>query len=329
MNHVSFRVLSAFVMSFILATPTWADSYRCSMHPHVVRHASGQCPICRMNLEAHDESAHDHGLAERSVVYTSEAHMRLSGIRTATAKRMALKSKIVTAGRVSLDPVTYMAVEEYMEAVRRAELARTADHKTMEQGEMAMHQAAAKLRVLGVTREQVERLLAGKIDEWSFVAPVGSVWVLASVSQTQLRRLSIGQQAVVSLPEDPARTVPATVARLNPQYEPEAGVFKVRLELPDREGRFIPDMLVDVRFDLVLPEAIVIPEDAVVETGARSVVFVVEGSSIVPRIVVAGDRGEGQVIIREGISEGERVVAHATFLVDSESQIRAMSALPQ
>ena len=66
------------------------------------------------------------------------------------------------------------------------------------------------------------------------------------------------------------------------------------------------------------------PDDAILESGTRNIVFVSEGEGrLVPREVSVGDRGAGFVEIRDGLKEGEVVVLGANFLVDSESRLKA------
>src|SRR5262249_13907990 len=70
-----------------------------------------------------------------------------------------------------------------------------------------------------------------------------------------------------------------------------------------------------------------IPEDAVIDSGTRKVVFVALGEGkLQPREVVLGESDRSTVEVISGLTEGERVVVRANFLVDSESQLRAALA---
>ena len=67
-----------------------------------------------------------------------------------------------------------------------------------------------------------------------------------------------------------------------------------------------------------------VPDDAVIDTGTRQVVFVEESpGSFTLRLVVVGLRGDGQALLRSGVAAGERVATRANFLLDSESRLRA------
>ena len=85
-----------------------------------------------------------------------------------------------------------------------------------------------------------------------------------------------------------------------------------------------PDMFVNVRFGVVGAKQLVIPAEAVLDTGERQTVFVDLGNGYLePRQVVVGSRSGDRVAITRGLSAGERVVSSGTFLVDSESQLKA------
>ena len=67
-----------------------------------------------------------------------------------------------------------------------------------------------------------------------------------------------------------------------------------------------------------------VPESAVMDTGSRQAVFVDKGQGrLEPRAVRLGQRGDGYVEIRQGVTEGDPVVVSANFLVDAESNLKA------
>jgi len=85
-----------------------------------------------------------------------------------------------------------------------------------------------------------------------------------------------------------------------------------------------PDMFVNVEFGVVSAKQLVVPAEAVLDTGDRQTVFVDLGSGYLePRQVVVGSRFGDRVAITRGLSAGERVVSAGTFLIDSESQLKA------
>jgi Cu(I)/Ag(I) efflux system membrane fusion protein/cobalt-zinc-cadmium efflux system membrane fusion protein len=99
---------------------------------------------------------------------------------------------------------------------------------------------------------------------------------------------------------------------------------KARIAVDNRGGTLRPGMLATVRISPPEAEGLVVPADAVVDSGDRQIVFVTERDGYFEaRQVSVGARSEGFVLIREGLREGESIAKSGTFLLDSESQIRA------
>jgi hypothetical protein len=64
----------------------------------------------------------------------------------------------------------------------------------------------------------------------------------------------------------------------------------------------------------------------VLPTGDRDLAFVVSGGGIVPAPVTVGMRGDSTILVTDGLSVGDTIVASATFLFDSESSLAAAMA---
>jgi membrane fusion protein, copper/silver efflux system len=104
---------------------------------------------------------------------------------------------------------------------------------------------------------------------------------------------------------------------------------KFRLEADNPGFVLRPDMVVDVELPIRMPPAVTVPVDAVVDSGARARVYVEHGEGVFePRQVETGWRSGERVEILHGLQPGERVVAAATFLVDSESRLKASGSEP-
>jgi Cu(I)/Ag(I) efflux system membrane fusion protein len=98
----------------------------------------------------------------------------------------------------------------------------------------------------------------------------------------------------------------------------------VRTELDNPEGLLLPNMYVDVSISADLGEALTVPNEAVIVTGTRRLVFVDRGDSrLVPQEVEVGRRGGDWVEIRSGLVAGDKVVSSGAFLIAAESRLRA------
>ena len=122
----------------------------------------------------------------------------------------------------------------------------------------------------------------------------------------------------------PGRSWNGTVTYIYPSVDEKTRTVKVRAEVDNPKGELKPEMFADVTIHARPRTVLQVPDDAILESGTRNVVFVSEGGGrLVPREVSVGDHGAGVVEIRGGLKEGEVVVRGANFLVDSESRLKA------
>jgi YHS domain-containing protein len=159
--------------------------------------------------------------------------------------------------------------------------------------------------------------------EFYRIADLSRVWVVAEVYQQEAPYLRPGSLAKIALKND-GRQLPAHIAESLPQSEAGGGTVKLRLELDNPGFALRPDMLVDVEMPVRLPSAVTVPLDALVDSGALARVYVEHGEGVFePREVETGWRFGDRVEILRGVRPGENVVVAATFLVDSESRLKA------
>jgi membrane fusion protein, copper/silver efflux system len=157
------------------------------------------------------------------------------------------------------------------------------------------------------------------------VADLSTVWVLAELYPQDVAGVAVGQDADVQI-EGGAPLAHGRVAFLYPTTDPSTRTTKVRVELANPDGRIRPGLYAQV--DLRTPPAsgVVVPIEAVTDTGNERYVFVAQGGGhFEPRAVRLGPRTAHEVVIEQGLEEGEDVVSSSTFLLDSESRLRAGS----
>ena len=161
------------------------------------------------------------------------------------------------------------------------------------------------------------------------ILDLSAVWVLADVYEYELPRISLGEKATITLAYWPGRSWNGTVSYVYPAVDEKTRTVKVRIGLENPKGELKPEMFADVTIHGKTREVLQVPDDAILESGTRHVVFVSQGEGkLVPREIAVGDHGSGVVEIRSGLEEGDVVVRGANFLVDSESRLKAaISAL--
>jgi membrane fusion protein, copper/silver efflux system len=117
------------------------------------------------------------------------------------------------------------------------------------------------------------------------------------------------------------------VTFIAPTVDPMTRTVKVRSEFDNADGALKPDMFGDVVIEQPARQVVVVPDSAVLQTGTRSVVFVVNGDgTFEPREVSVGTKSEQFYEVRSGLKAGEKVVTQANFLIDSESRLKAALA---
>jgi Cu(I)/Ag(I) efflux system membrane fusion protein len=156
------------------------------------------------------------------------------------------------------------------------------------------------------------------------VADLSSIWVLADVYEYEIGRVENGQKASLELGAYPGEKFEGKVTFVYPTLDPSTRTMRVRLEFPNKELRLKPGMYGNVYLATEAVESLVVPSEAVVDTGESQYLFVAkDGGHFEPRHVKLGTRSAGKTAILEGVSEGEVVVTTANFLLDSESRLRA------
>jgi len=161
--------------------------------------------------------------------------------------------------------------------------------------------------------------------EFYRIADLRRVWILADVYEDQAPFIRAGSKAWITS-QDRKRQLEATVSRAEPIFDEATRTLKVRLETDNPGFALKPGMFVDVRFDIELPPSLAVPAEAIVDSGLRKTVFVDRGGGYFePRSVETGWRIGDQVEIGKGLMAGERIVISGTFLIDSESRMKAAS----
>ena len=156
------------------------------------------------------------------------------------------------------------------------------------------------------------------------VADLSEVWVEANLYEEELPLVREGARATVTLDAYPGEQFRGRVIFIYPYVEERTRTVRVRFAFPNPRGRLKPGMYADVTLDVALGEGVVVPTNALLDSGAEQHVFVSQGDGYFePRPVVVGLRLGDTIQILEGLDAGEIVATSATFFIDSESQLRA------
>ncbi len=171
-------------------------------------------------------------------------------------------------------------------------------------------------------------------DELFRIADHSRLWVIADVAESDIGDITVGTSATVTLRAFANEPHEGKVTFIYPEMmKPETRTLSVRIELPNPDGRIKPGMYADVLLHPGAEAAPVtaVPASAVIDSGTRKVVLIAKGEGrFEPRQVKLGSSGGGYVEVLDGVKRGEKVVTSATFLIDSESNLKsALQALDQ
>jgi Cu(I)/Ag(I) efflux system membrane fusion protein len=160
------------------------------------------------------------------------------------------------------------------------------------------------------------------------IADLSTVWVVSDIYEFQLPLVKMGQRATITLSYFPQKVFSSTVEFVYPTLSSETRTAKIRFTIPNPGGRLKPQMFTDVEIKVDQGTRLAVPDDAVIDTGTRKVVYVDKGEGIFePREVATGITADGFTEILMGLKAGEKVAVSATFLIDSEAQLKGVTPL--
>jgi Cu(I)/Ag(I) efflux system membrane fusion protein len=249
------------------------------------------------------------------------------------------------------------AQEEYLSAKR---IGTQADIKGL--GGLA-EAATQRMRLAGMREEQVRAIEAGgKVQpRFTISAPISgvigeitaregmtvmsgaplfringlsTVWVNAEVPESLAAQVRPGTPVEARTPAVTDVVFKGKINAILPEVNPATRTLRARIELANPRGELVPGMFATVNFTPVArKEMLLVPSEAVIQTGKRSVVVVAQGDGkFAPADVEVGLDSNGQTEIRKGLQAGQTVVVSGQFLVDSEANLKAsttrMSEMP-
>jgi Cu(I)/Ag(I) efflux system membrane fusion protein len=155
------------------------------------------------------------------------------------------------------------------------------------------------------------------------IGDLSSIWVIADIYEYELPFIKIGDRAQITLAYYSGEMFEGTATYIYPSLDPKTRTAKVRFELPNPEFKLKPEMWANAELKIALGRKLVVPEDAVMDSGTMQMVFVDRGQGhFESRHVQVGSKVQGYYEVLSGLKEGERVVTSANFLIDSESQLK-------
>ncbi|OQW33181.1 MAG: efflux transporter periplasmic adaptor subunit [Nitrospira sp. SG-bin1] len=157
------------------------------------------------------------------------------------------------------------------------------------------------------------------------IVDLSRVWILADIYEYELSFVKAGQKAAVTLSYDPSTVLTGQVSFIYPTLDPKTRTAKVRFELDNADEKLKPDMYANVELRVNLGTRLSIPQEAIIESGQKQVVFLhLGGGKLEPRLIKTGVKAGEWSEVLTGLNEGEHIVTSANFLIDSESRLKSV-----
>lgn len=155
------------------------------------------------------------------------------------------------------------------------------------------------------------------------VSDLSTVWANADIYEYEVPFVHLGQRVSLTLSYYPGKTYTGTISYIYPTVDPQARTVKVRMEIPNPGFALKPQMFADAALRIDYGTQVLVPQEAVLDSGTEQQVFVVHpGGMFEPRKITLGPVVDGNVAVLSGLKPGETVVTSGNFLIDSESRLK-------
>lgn len=250
--------------------------------------------------------------------------------------------------------------EEYLIAKRGAKILGTSPFAEVAQGsESLLRSARERLKLWDISDDQVKKLdETGEVSRAStFYSPISgfvmdrkafpqasvtpdtelytvsdfsTVWVNADIFEYEVPFVKVGQHADMQLSYYPGKKWNGRVAFIYPTVDSTTHTVRVRMQFPNPGFTLKPQMFADVDLKISYGNQIVVPQEAVLDSGKEQRVFVAKGDGhFEPHQITTGAKLDGKVVVLSGLKAGETVVSSGNFLVDSESRLKSAAGSMQ
>jgi multidrug efflux pump subunit AcrA (membrane-fusion protein) len=247
--------------------------------------------------------------------------------------------------------------EEYLIAKRGAKEMGSSQFPDVAQGSQSLlHSTRERLKLWDISDEQIKKLdETGEVTKTlTFYSPVSgfvtdrkafpqtavtpdmdlyvisdlsTIWVNADVYEYEVPFVKVGQTADMQLSYYAGRTYTGKITYIYPTVDPVSHTVKARIEFPNPNFDLKPQMLANVQLKIDYGKQIVVPQEAIMDSGDKQYLFVVhDGGVFEPRVIQMGAKLEGNVVVLSGLNAGETIVTSGNFLIDSESRLKSAMA---
>ncbi len=273
-----------------------------------------------------------------TTVSETAQRQQLIGLRTAAVEVKPVVKLIRTFGTIASNAELYQTQSEfidayvaYVNAYRNYKRIRGRQHiwESHREVQTRLLEAKDKLLKLGLSEGEIAKLQKVSWNQvWNqpqllLFNGSRSYWVMAKIFEQDYSFVHGGQEVEVSIPSYHEK-IKGVIRSVGGFIDPASRSVTALIELGDHSRKLAANMLVDITIPVKLGEALLVPRQAVMDTGLRKIIFVSKaGNTFEPREIQTGwETGDG-FEVKSGLKEGERIVVSGHFLLDSESRVQA------
>jgi multidrug efflux pump subunit AcrA (membrane-fusion protein) len=260
-------------------------------------------------------------------VYISSQRQQLIGVQKQKIEKRRLTGQILTVGIVAYDPDLFVAQQEYLQSIQTRQTMQSGSLKySDEQLNSLVNAAKDKLLLLGMSNtEIVEFEKKGQPQQYLYLPENGNVWVYVTIYEYEMAFIKDALPVQVETVAYPAQVFDGNVVSVAPIFDKMARTLKVRVLVKDPENKLKPEMYVDVKISYDLGEKLAVPEQAIMDSGIRKIVYITDANGYFEaRDVKLGPKAQGYYEVIDGLAENETVVTSGNFLIDSESRLNTV-----
>ena len=244
--------------------------------------------------------------------------------------------------------------EEYLIAKRGNATLGNAPFQEISEGSQSLLQSARqRLKLWDISDEQIKELdVTGKVSKnLTFYSPItgfvtdrkafpqtsvtpdtelytvsdlSTVWANADIYEYEVPFVHLGQRVSLGMSYYPGKTYTGTISYIYPTVDSQTRTVKVRMQIPNPGFELKPQMFADAQLHVDYGTKILVPQEAVLNSGTEQHVFVVhDGGIFEPRKITIGPVVDGKAVILSGLKAGETIVVAGNFLIDSESGLKS------
>jgi membrane fusion protein, copper/silver efflux system len=280
-----------------------------------------------------DEVNADAGAKEESTVKIKESQQKLIGLKSEPIVPRALMRMIRTVAQIAYDPELYKTEAEFIQAVKLKDDLKSGSKDTLKQAEALVLAAGLKLKLLGLSDQQIEELKTKMESDKSLIISDPSIpyaWAYLTIYEYDLEGVKTGDHVVLKAVAYPGVEFSGQIVAIDPVLDANTRSVRARVRIDNPQAKLKPNMYPDAFIHVDLGENLALAKEAVLDTGIKKIVYIDLGEGkFAAREVEVGQEAiaiiDGQehkfIPVIKGVSENELMVTDGAFLIDSQSQL--------